>query len=188
MVKKRRACIFISGTGTNLRSIIKNSRDYNFPININLIITNKKSAMGIKYAKKFNIPYLVIDKYKEKFEKYALKELRDKKIKLLCLAGFMKILSKTFVRNFNGNIINIHPSLLPKFKGLNTFKRVLSSKEKMTGCTVHYVNEKLDNGKTIVKKRVLINKYDDVEILKKKVQSEEYKAYSIAIRKIYSFN
>ena len=79
MVKKRRACIFISGTGTNLRSIIKNSRDYNFPININLIITNKKSEMGIKYAKKFNIPYLVIDKYKEKFEKYALKELRDKK-------------------------------------------------------------------------------------------------------------
>ena len=100
----------------------------------------------------------------------------------------MKILSKKFIRNFNSNIINIHPSLLPKFKGLNTFKRVLSAKEKMTGCTVHYVNEKLDNGKTIVKKRVLINKYDDVEILKKKVQSEEYKAYSIAIRKIYSFN
>ena len=99
----------------------------------------------------------------------------------------MKILSKSFIRNFNGKIINIHPSLLPKFKGLNTFKRVLNAKEKITGCTVHFVNEKLDGGNSIIKKRVLINKNDDEEILKKRVQLEEYKAYSIAIRKVFSF-
>ena len=129
-----------------------------------------------------------MDSKKDKFEKIAIKELLDRKIKLVCLAGFMKILSKNFVRNFKGKIINIHPSLLPKYKGLSTFKRALNAREKITGCTVHFVDEKLDNGKTIVKKKVLIDKSDNHEQLKKKVQSEEYKAYSIAIRKIYNAN
>ena len=187
MVKKR-ACIFISGSGTNLRSIIKNSRDYNFPINVNLVISDNKNAKGIDFAKKFSIPCIILDSKKDKFEKIAIKELLDRKIKLVCLAGFMKILSKNFVRNFKGKIINIHPSLLPKYKGLSTFKRALNAREKITGCTVHFVDEKLDNGKTIVKKKVLIDKSDNHEQLKKKVQSEEYKAYSIAIRKIYNAN
>ena len=100
----------------------------------------------------------------------------------------MSVLSKSFIRNFKGNILNIHPSLLPKYKGLNTFKRVLNAGEKTTGCTVHFVNEKLDNGKTIIKKRVSINIGDNHEMLKKKVQLEEHKAYSIAIRKIYRLN
>lgn len=188
MVKKKRACVFISGSGTNLKSIIKSSRDYNFPININLVISNKKTAGGICFAKKFSIPHIVLDVSKEKFEKIALQELFNRKIKLLCLAGFMSVLSKSFIRNFKGNILNIHPSLLPKYKGLNTFKRVLNAGEKTTGCTVHFVNEKLDNGKTIIKKRVSINIGDNHEMLKKKVQLEEHKAYSIAIRKIYRLN
>ena len=185
---KNKACVFISGSGTNLRSIIKNSRDYNFPINISLVISNKKNAAGIYFAKKFAIPFIVLDVSREKFEKMALKELLNRKIKLLCLAGFMKILSKSFIRKFKGKIINIHPSLLPKYKGLNTFKRVLNAGEKVTGCTVHLVNEKLDDGKIIVKKRVAISASDNPEKLKKKVQSEEYKAYSIAIRKMYNFS
>jgi len=185
MVKKR-ACIFISGSGTNLRSIIKNSRDYNFPINVTLVISDNKNAKGIDFAKKFSIPYILVDSDKDRFEKIATKELLDRKIELVCLAGFMKILSKNFVRNFKGKIINIHPSLLPKYKGLSTFKRALNAGEKITGCTVHFVDEKLDNGKMIVKKKVLIDKSDNHEQLKKKVQSEEYKAYSIAIRKIYN--
>tara|TARA_B100001029_G_C15044611_1_gene446174 strand:- start:417 stop:980 length:564 start_codon:yes stop_codon:yes gene_type:complete len=187
MVKKK-ACVFISGSGTNLKSIINNSRDYNFPINIKLIISNKKNAGGIYFAKKFAIPFIILDMGKKKFEQMALKELISRKIDLLCLAGFMKILSKNFVRNFKGKIINIHPSLLPKYKGLNTFKRVLKAGEKITGCTVHMVNEKLDDGKIIIKKRVLISRMDSPEELKKKVQSEEYKAYSIAIRRMYSFS
>jgi len=185
MVKKK-ACIFISGSGTNLKSIIRNSRDYNFPVNINLIISSNKNAAGIYFAKKFSIPHMVLDMDKKKFEKIAIKELLNRKIHLLCLAGFMKILSKNFIRKFRGKIINIHPSLLPKYKGLDTFKRVLSAREKITGCTVHFVDEKLDNGKTIIKKRILINKSEGPEQLKKKVQLEEYKAYSMAIRKIYS--
>ena len=187
MVKKK-ACVFISGSGTNLRSIIKNSRDYNFPINISLVISNRKNAGGIYFAKKFAIPFIVLDLDKDKFEKRALKELINRKIKLVCLAGFMKILSKKFVRNFKGKIINIHPSLLPKYKGLNTFKRILKDREKITGCTVHLVNEKLDDGKIIIKKRVLVSGMDSPEKLRKKVQSEEYKAYSMAIRRMYAFD
>ena len=185
MVRKR-ACVFISGSGTNLRSIIKNSRDYNFPINISLVVSNNKYAKGIFYAKKFSIPYICINSKKQKFEKIILKELIKKKIKLICLAGFMRILSKKFIRDFKGKIINIHPSLLPKYKGLNTFERVLKSNEKLTGCTVHFVNETLDGGKMILRKKVNISDQDNIETLKKKVQFEEYRAYSSAIRKIFS--
>jgi len=187
MVKKR-ACVFISGTGTNLKSIINYSRDYNFPINVNLIISNNKSARGIYFAKKFSIPHKIISQTKDRFEKLAIKELRNKKIDLICLAGFMKVLTKNFIRNFNGKIINIHPSLLPKYKGLNTYKRAIEKGDKLFGCTVHYVNEKLDSGKIIIKKRVHIANAETVEKLKKKVQVEEYKAYAIAIRKIYNLN
>ena len=185
MVRKR-ACVFISGSGTNLRSIIKNSRDYNFPINISLVVSNNKYAKGIFYAKKFSIPYICINSKRQKFEKIILNQLIKKKIKLICLAGFMKILSKKFIRDFKGKIINIHPSLLPKYKGLNTFERVLKSNEKLTGCTVHFVNETLDSGKIILRKKDNINDQDNIETLKKKVQFEEYRAYSSAIRKIFS--
>ena len=187
MVKKR-ACVFISGTGTNLKSIINYSRDYNFPININLIISNNKSAKGIYFAKKFSIPHKIINQTRDRFEKIAIKELRNRKIDLICLAGFMEVLTKNFIRNFNGKIVNIHPSLLPKYKGLNTYKRAIEKGDKLFGCTVHYVNEKLDSGKIIIKKRVHIANAETVEKLKKKVQVEEYKAYAIAIRKIYNLN
>ena len=100
----------------------------------------------------------------------------------------MKIISKKFLKDYGKKIINIHPSLLPRFKGLNTFERVLKSKEKKTGCTVHYVNEKLDNGKNIIQKSFFINKNDSIKILKEKTQRLEYKAFSEAIIKIYRYN
>ena len=136
MVKKR-AWIFISGAGTNLKSIINYSRDYNFPININLIISNNKNAKGIYFAKKFSIPHKIINQTRDRFEKIAIKELRNRKIDLICLAGFMKVLTKNFIRNFNGKIVNIHPSLLPKYKGLNTYKRAIEKGDKLFGCTSH---------------------------------------------------
>ena len=185
MVKKN-ACVFISGRGSNLRSIIFNSRDTNFPINIKLVLCNSIKATGIKYARKFSIPSKVITGGINKFEQIALKEIKEKKISLICLAGFMKILSKNFLRSFEGKIINIHPSLLPKYKGLDTFKRVLKNNDSFTGCTVHYVDEKLDNGRIILKKRVEIKNQDKEISLKKKVQAEEHKAYSMAIRKVYN--
>ena len=100
----------------------------------------------------------------------------------------MKIISKKFIKNSGKKIINIHPSLLPKFKGLNTFERVLKNNEKKTGCTVHFVNDKLDSGKTIIQKSFFINKGDNVKVLKEKTQKLEHKAFSEAIIRIYRYN
>jgi len=185
---KRNACIFISGYGSNLKSLIDRSRDQNFPINISLIICNNKDANGVLYAKRNSIPYLIINTKKNNFESCIFKKILKYKISIICLAGYMKIISKKFIQNFKKKIINIHPSLLPKFKGLNTFERVLINKEKKTGCTVHYVNEKLDNGKTIIQKSFFINKKDNIKTLKEKTQKLEHIAFAEAIIKIYRYN
>ncbi len=187
MVKKR-TCIFISGYGSNLRTLIHNSRDNNFPIKVSLVICNNKKANGILYAKKNSIPYLIINTSKNNYETLLLNEIKKHNISLICLAGFMKIISNRFIKNFGKKIINIHPSLLPKFKGLNTFERVLRNKEVKTGCTVHYVNEKLDSGKIITQKSFFMNKKDNIKTLKKKTQILERKAFSEAIIKIYRYN
>ena len=155
MVKKK-ACVFISGKGTNLINLIRKSRDYSFPISIKLVISNNNKAPGIIYAKKNNIPFLIINTKLRNYESKILKELKRKRISIICLAGYMKIISRNFIKKFGKVIINIHPSLLPKFKGLNTFSRILQNKEKKTGCTVHYVNEKLDGGNIILKKNFLL--------------------------------
>ena len=139
-------------------------------------------------AKKNSIPYLIINTKKRNFENNILKKIRKYKISLICLAGYMKIISKKFINNFGKKIINIHPSLLPKYKGLNTFEKILKNKEKKTGCTVHFVNEKLDSGKIIVQKSFFINQKDTVKNLKEKTQKLEYIAYSEAIIKIYRYN
>ena len=182
---KRNSCVFISGAGTNLKALIKSSREYNFPINIKLIVSNKKNAMGIMLAKKYSIPFKIIKTKNSLFEKDLINEINRKKISLICLAGYMKILSKNFINSYKGKIINIHPSLLPNYKGMNTFSRILKAKEKRTGCTVHFVNEKLDSGKTILQKSFQIDKNESVQTLKKKTQKIEYKAFSEAITKLY---
>jgi phosphoribosylglycinamide formyltransferase-1 len=184
MVKKN-ACVFISGSGTNLKELLKSSREYNFPININYIISNTKKAKGLKIAKIYKIPFHVLNLNKIMNLELALKELQRKNISVICLAGYMKILNKKFINRFNKKIINIHPSLLPKYKGLNTFKRVLYNNEKLTGCTVHYVNKKLDSGKIILKKKFFIELNDNEETIKAKVQAKEYRAYSESIINIF---
>ena len=184
MVKKNN-CIFISGRGSNLKNLIKRTRDYNFPIKIKLIVCNNKNALGIAFAKKNFIPYLIIDTKIRTFENQILSLIKKHKISLICLAGYMKIISKRFLRDYGKKIINIHPSLLPKIKGLNTYSRILEKKEKKSGCTVHYVNEKLDAGNIIIKKLFFINSSDNENTLKKKTQLLEYKAYPEAIIKIF---
>jgi len=184
MVKKN-SCIFISGTGTNLKALIQSSRRYNFPINIKLVISNKKNALGLVFAKRYSIPFKIIDTKNTLFEKELINEINKRKISLICLAGYMKILSKNFVNNYKGKIINIHPSLLPKYKGTNTFSRILKNGEKKTGCTVHFVNEKLDSGKIILKKSFQITKNENINTLKKKTQKMEYNAFSEAITRLY---
>jgi len=186
VVNKTKCAVFVSGKGSNLKSILKNSREYNFPISINLIISNKKKSGGLNLAKKYGISYKYFSsKNLSIFEKNCLNEIKRKKIKFLCLAGFMKILSKNFIKNFKNGVINIHPSLLPKFKGLNTHKRVLKSKEKYSGCTVHYVNSNLDSGKIILQKKVLIEGNDTEKTLKNKILKQEHKLYSQAIISIF---
>ena len=187
MVKKK-ACIFISGFGSNLKSLILNSRDPTFPIKINLVITNNPDAAGIFHAKKNSIPYIIIDTKRRDYLNTVFKEIRKNKISIICLAGYMKIIPKKFINKMKNKILNIHPSLLPKFKGLNTFERILKKNEKKTGCTVHFVNEKLDSGKIIIQKSFYINKDDNIKILKEKTQKLEHKAFSEAIIKIFRYN
>ena len=186
MVKKN-TCVFISGKGSNLKSLIINSRDNNFPINIKLVVCNNFKAQGILHAKKNKIPFLIINTAKNNFENIILKEIKKHKISLICLAGYMKIFSKKFINIFGKKIINIHPSLLPKFKGLNTFERILKKNEKRTGCSVHFVTNKLDSGKIIIQKSFFIKKNDNIRNLKDKTQKLERFAFPEAIRKIFRY-
>ena len=184
---KIKTAIFISGTGSNLKSLIKFSKLKKSPISINLIITNNKLAKGLKYGAIFKIQKKIISfKNKDTAEKKILKELKKNKIELICLAGFMKILSKNFIKNFKGKILNIHPSLLPKYKGLDTHRRAIENKDKYSGCTVHLVNSKLDSGKIILQKRVNIYKKDSPDSLAKRILAQEHKLYPKAILKIFS--
>ena len=183
--KKTRSAVFISGTGSNLKNLINFSNKRNSPISIELIISNNKKAKGLKYSSKYKIKKKILNFKKHKTaEKKILKILLKKKINFICLAGFMKILSKKFIKKFKGKIINIHPSLLPKYKGLNTHARVIKNKEKFSGCTVHFVSAKLDAGKIVMQEIVKITSKDSAFSLKKKILKKEHKIYPAAIRKI----
>ena len=184
MVKKK-TCVFISGKGSNLKNLISYSRNYNFPLNISLVISNNKKAYGIDYAKKNKIPYIFVNTNSKNYENNILLNLKKYKINFICLAGYMKIIPGNLIKNYSKKIINIHPSLLPKFKGLNTFSRILKNKEVKTGCTVHYVSEKLDSGNIINNKVFFIKSKDSELILKKKTQKLEYQAFPEAIVKIF---
>ena len=184
---KIKTAVFISGKGSNLKSLIKFSKLKKSPININLIISNNPKSKGLKFAKMFKIKKKIFNfKHKSLSEKKILFELKKNKIELICLAGFMKILSNSFIKNFKGIILNIHPSLLPKFKGLNTHERVIKNNEKYSGCTVHYVNSKLDSGKIIIQKRVKIKKNETPKTLAKKILLQEHKLYPAATLKIFN--
>ena len=185
--KKIKTAVFISGTGSNLKSLIKFSKIKNSPISINLVISNNPNAKGLKLGKIHKIKKKVFNfKKKSKIENQILSFLKKNKIKLICLAGFMKILSKNFILKFKGKILNIHPSLLPKYKGLNTHQRALNNNEKYSGCTVHLVNSKLDSGKIILQKKVKISKNETKVSLTKKVLIQEHKLYPKAILKLFN--
>ena len=185
--KKINCAVFISGTGSNLKSLIKFSNKKSSPISIKLIISDNAKAKGLKFGKIFKISKKVF-KYKNKLiaEKKIISEMKNKNIKLICLAGFMKILSKDFIKSFKGKILNIHPSLLPKYKGLNTHQRTITNREKYSGCTVHFVNSRLDSGKIILQKKVRISKFDTAKSLAKKILIQEHQLYPKAIKKIFN--
>ena len=186
-VKKINIAVFISGNGSNFKNLILHSLKKNSKFKIDLLISNKANARGIDFAKNFDIKRKIIN-YKniQKAEKKILYELKKNKIELICLAGYLKILSKNFIKKFKGKIINIHPSLLPKYKGLNTHQRVLDNKEKYTGCTIHFVNPKLDSGKIIMQKKVKIFNNDNSNKLAKRVLKQEHLLYPKALNKVIS--
>ena len=185
--KKIKCSVFISGTGSNLKSLIQFSKKKKSPISIELIISDNAKAKGLKFGKIFKISNKVIN-YENKSiaEKKIIYEMKNKKIKIICLAGFMKILSNKFIKNFKGKILNIHPSLLPKYKGLNTHQRAISNNEKYSGCTVHFVNSRLDSGKILLQKKVKISNSDTSKSLAKKILLQEHKLYPKAIKKLFS--
>ena len=178
--------VFISGTGSNLKSLIKFSKLKKSQIIIKLIIANNYKAKGLKYANVYKIKKKVFDFKNTLSEKKVINELKKRDIHLICLAGFMKILSKSFIKNFKGKILNIHPSLLPKYKGLNTHERAIRNKDKYSGCTVHFVNSRLDSGEIINQKKVKIKKIDTPKTLGKRILIQEHKLYPAAIIKVLS--
>ena len=179
--------VFISGTGSNLKALIKFYKTKKYPIYIKLIISDNSKAKGLKYGNIFKIKKKTFN-FKKRYlaEKNLLVELKKNNIQLICLAGFMKILSKNFIKKFKGKILNIHPSLLPKYKGLNTHQRVLQNNEKYSGCTVHLVNSKLDSGKIILQSKIKISKKDTPKSLATKVLKEEHKLYPKAVLKLFN--
>ena len=186
-LKKIKTAVFISGTGSNLKNLIKFSKIKNSPISIDLIFSNTIKAKGLRFSNQFNIKnYVSSFKDFKTTEAKILNLLNKENIKFICLAGFMKILSKDFIKNFKGKIINMHPSLLPKYKGLDTHIKAIQNKDKVAGCTVHFVTAKLDSGKIILQKKVKILKKDTPTSLAKKVLKQEHKLYPAAIKKIFN--
>ena len=173
--------ILISGSGSNMVQLVK-SMDDGHPAFPSVVISNKLDALGLKKAQDLGVPTEVIDpNYINKncldFEIELIRILKEYNVKLICLAGFMKILSKNFIENFNERILNIHPSLLPKYKGLNTHARALESKDLVAGCSVHLVTPELDGGPVLAQTQVSIQKSETVASLRAKVLAEEHKLY-----------
>jgi phosphoribosylglycinamide formyltransferase-1 len=179
---KKKIAVFISGRGSNLKSLIKYSKKKNSLVKIVIVISDNPYAIGLKYAIKSKIKSFGIEfKSKSNFESKSLKLLKKHNVDMICLAGFMKILSGNFIKMFSNPILNIHPSLLPKYKGLNTHKRAIKNKDKFSGASIHKVTEKLDSGKIILQKKVKILKTDNVSSLEKKVLKIEHEIYPKAI-------
>ena len=182
-----KTAVFISGTGSNLKSLIKFSKTNQSPISIDLIVSSNPKAKGLKYGKIFKIRKKIFNfEQRNQSESKILATFKRYDIKMVLLAGFMKILSKNFITKFKGKILNIHPSLLPKYKGLNTHQKALDNKEKYSGCTVHIVNSKLDSGKIILQKKVKISKIETKNSLAKKILAQEHKLYPKAILKVFN--
>ena len=185
---KKKIAILISGTGTNMEAIIKDSKTYNYPGIVKFVLSNNPDALGIIKAKNLGIKTFVFPVNKnhsmEIFEKKLLNLLINEKIELICLAGFMKILSKNFLQSYKGIILNIHPSILPSIKGLNTHQRILEKDIKTHGATVHTVTSELDSGKILGQVTINILKKDTPKNLARKLIIKEHKLYTKVIRNI----
>ncbi|MBE8189963.1 MAG: phosphoribosylglycinamide formyltransferase [Candidatus Thioglobus sp.] len=178
--------VLISGSGSNLASIIQNAEKIG--IKIECVISNKADAFGLKRAANANITTAIIDNFnfktRQDFDQALAEKINQFSPKLIILAGFMRILSADFISQFEGKILNIHPALLPKFKGLNTHQRAIDSGEKFAGASVHFVTNELDSGEVIMQKSVEISAAETAKTLAKKVLKQEHILYPKAIQKV----
>jgi len=180
--------VLVSGRGSNLQAIIDNIEKKRLPVEIGLVISDVKDAFALERAHKHGIEGLFLDPKtfpdRKSYEQALVKQIRLKSVSLICLAGFMRILGKNFIESFSGQIINIHPSLLPAFPGLNVQKRALEHGARFSGCTVHYVNEEVDGGPIILQAVVPILDDDDESSLTERILEQEHVIYPEAIRLI----
>ncbi|AOY88110.1 phosphoribosylglycinamide formyltransferase [Marinobacter salinus] len=181
-----RILVLASGSGTNLQALIDASRERDFPGQIIAVGCNRPNAFALERAAQANIETFVIDhtKYgsREEFDGALMAEIRRHNPDLLVLAGFMRILTTDFVRAFRGKMLNVHPSLLPDYTGLNTHKRVLEAGDKLHGVSIHFVTEELDGGPVIAQAEVNVTPDDTPETLAEKVQEKEHILYPIVVR------
>lgn len=178
--------VFISGSGSNLQSIIDHIEQGHINADIACVISNKSDAYGLVRAQKTNIPTHIKDHKnhttRESFELELIKTLDVYDIKLIVLAGFMRVLSTTFINKYHGNILNIHPSLLPKYTGLNTHSRVLEAGDTEHGCSVHFVTSDLDEGPLVIQAKVKVDKFDTPDVLAARVLEKEHIIYPLAVK------
>tara|TARA_B100001769_G_C22105342_1_gene597104 strand:+ start:1045 stop:1677 length:633 start_codon:yes stop_codon:yes gene_type:complete len=179
-MKKTKAIVLISGKGSNLLNIINNVNSGFINMEILMVISNNFKANGLDIAKNHDIPTLTIENNDE-FEKKLSGVIDDNAIDLVVLAGFMKILPENITKKYDGMILNIHPSLLPKHKGLNTHRKVIEGRDKFHGASVHYVTSKLDDGPVIIQARYEVDNYDE-DLIKKKIHDIEHQIFPIAIK------
>ncbi len=184
-MRRKKVGILISGRGSNMAALIDASRAKSYPAEIVLVISNRDNAPGLRYAGDNGIAQTVIDHRdfaeREAFDNRVDKALREAEVEIVCLAGFMRILSKEFVSRWKDRLINIHPSLLPAFKGLHIHDRVLDSGIKITGCTVHYIRAEMDEGPVIAQAAVPVLETDDAESLAARVLVAEHRLYPLAL-------
>jgi phosphoribosylglycinamide formyltransferase-1 len=184
--KRLRTAVLISGRGSNLQSLIDAASTPDFPAEVTLVMSNVADAFGLERARKADIPTAVIRHRdyanRDAFDAAMDAVLREKNIEFVCLAGFMRLLGAPFVRAWEGRIVNIHPSLLPAFKGLNVHEQALAAGVRVSGCTVHYVIPELDSGPAIVQATVPVENDDSVETLAARVLEAEHRIYPEALR------
>jgi phosphoribosylglycinamide formyltransferase-1 len=188
MGKKLKLGVLISGRGSNLRSLIEATKKNNFPAEIVIVIANVPNTTGLEIAKRANIPVQIINhktfNKREFFEDELHDVLTKAKVELVCLAGFMRILTDHFIDLWLDKMINIHPSILPSFKGLNTHNRAIESGAKFSGCTIHFVRPEMDDGPIIIQAVVAIQQNDTSDILANRILVEEHKIYPLAVKLI----
>jgi len=185
---KKKLAVLISGRGSNMESILKATIDSGYPAKIAIVISDNSDAKGLETARNAGIKAIGIDRknYENRasHEAVVLETIDEAGVELICLAGYMRILSADFTRHYEGRLINIHPSLLPKFKGLDTHARAIEAGETEHGCTIHYVNEEMDGGEIIDQARVPILEDDTPGTLAARVLVEEHKLYPKTIARL----